>query len=71
METITRVGPAGPEWASDRDVIKMHFKRREAGSVDIEDDGNHQPYILSQWHKEIKKDAIAHAAARYARGPAS
>ena len=53
METITRVGPAGPEWASDRDVIKMHFKRRAAGSVDIADDGNHQPYLLSQWHPAL------------------
>ena len=67
METITRIGPAGPEWASDREVIKAHFKRRESQDKDVEDDGNHQPYILSLWHKEVKKDAIAHAAARVAR----
>ena len=64
-ETITRIASDGvPEWASDKEVIKGHFKQRQAGNGDIEDDGSHHPMILSMWHAEIKKDNIARAAVR-------
>ena len=68
METITRIAPDGvPEWASDREVIKAHFRRREEGSDHVEDEGSHHPMILSLWHAEIKKDGLARAAVRAMR----
>ena len=68
---ITRRTGAEVDWASDRDVIKSHFKmRREeltSHEVQIYDDGNHHPMVLSQWHTQIKADSLERAAARIDR----
>ena len=52
MDMITRRTRDGVDWASDREVIKAHFKmRREEDNqheVQIYDDGNHHPMVSAR-----------------------
>ena len=70
LQTIATVHPltGKTEWRADRDVIREYFRKRSLGSVNVEDDGQHRPQILSMWHAEIKKDAMDRAASRFRDG---